>query len=241
MMEKNSPKILNNEYWIEMQPQFTNPDIKAVFSYRSFPTNGEDGRRLFAKKVGLNYQNLIIPRQTHSTNVNFFSSADTVQDCDGVFTKIENNVCTIQVADCMPVYFAHSSENVFGLVHAGWRGLVNGILDRSANLIKEEGYDLSDFEIIIGPSIQNCCFEVGNDIINNFKIEFVTPIDNAGKYKVDLQMHAFNDLQDIGFEKINISISTDCTYCEVEKYHSYRRDGEISGRMIGLIGSGKLD
>jgi copper oxidase (laccase) domain-containing protein len=69
----------------------------------------------------------------------------------------------------------------------------------------------------------------------------LTPIDNAGKYKVDLQMHAFNDLQDIGFEKINISISTDCTYCEVEKYHSYRRDGEISGRMIGLIGSGKLD
>ena len=241
MMGKNIPLISNNEYWMKMQPQFTNSDIKAVFSYRSFPTNGEHGRRAFAKNVGFDSRNLIVPTQTHSTNVNFFSSAGSIQNYDGVFTKKESKVCSIQVADCMPIYFAHSSEKVFGLVHAGWRGLVNGILDRSAILIKEEGYHLSDFEIIIGPSIQNCCFEVGDDIINKFKIQFVTPIHNTGKYRVDLQMHALNDMQNIGFEKNNISISTDCTYCETEKYHSYRRDGENSGRMIGLIGSGPLN
>ena len=107
--------------------------------------------------------------QTHSTNVSFCSTKEYVENCDGTFTNEGKKICSIQVADCMPIFFAHLTEKVYGIVHVGWRGLVNGILDNSADLLVREDYKLSDFEIFIGPPIQNCCFEVGDDIINKFE------------------------------------------------------------------------
>ena len=236
MMGRRSSKILGNEF-LQIKPQFSNNNIKAFFSLRSYPANGEAGRNELAKIVGFKPQNLITPIQTHSTNVNFLFTADLVQSCDGVFTNKKELICSIQVADCMPIYFAHLSENVFGLVHAGWRGLVDGILEESAALLLKNGYKLSDFEIVIGPSIQKCCFEVRDDIIKKFKSEFVIRTNQDGVYKVDLQKYAFSNMADMGFEESNIELSNDCTFCLQEKYHSFRRDGKASGRMIGLIGS----
>ena len=236
MMGRRSSKILVNEF-LQIKPQFSNNNIRAFFSLRSFSANGEAGRSEFANIVGFKSQNLITPIQTHSTNVNFLFTADLVQSCDGVFTNKKELICSIQVADCMPIYFAHLSENVFGLVHAGWRGLVDGILEESAALLLKNGYKLSDFEIVIGPSIQKCCFEVQDDIIKKFKSEFVIRTNQDGVYKVDLQKYAFSNMADMGFEESNIELSNDCTFCLQEKYHSFRRDGKVSGRMIGLIGS----
>ena len=236
MMERRSSKILDNEF-LQIKPQFSNKSIKAFFSLRSFSVNGEAGRSNLAKLVGFKSQNLITPIQIHSTNVNFLLTAGLVQSCDGVFTNKKELTCSIQVADCMPIYFAHLSENVFGLVHAGWRGLVDGILEKSATLLSKNGYTLSDFEIVIGPSIQKCCFVVRDDIIRRFRSEFTFRTNQNGVYKVDLQKYAFSKMADMGFEESNIKLNNDCTFCLQEKFHSFRRDGNESGRMIGLIGS----
>ena len=234
-MVKNSSKVLIEGEWM-VRPQFSNANIRAAFSLKSIPVRGFEGRKSFAKKAGFDPNELVIPKQTHSTNVSFVKSVKTIENCDGVFTDEKNIVCSIQVADCMPIYFAHYSKNVYGLVHAGWRGLVYGILKSTSLLILENGYQLHDFEIFIGPSIQKCCFEIRDDIVGNFKIECVNPTQEIGKYKVDLQHQARREMIQIGFKKKQIKVSTDCTYCSQEKYHSFRRDGKNSGRMIGLIG-----
>jgi len=135
----------------------------------------------------------------------------------------------------MPVYFVHETKSVFGLVHAGWRGLVNGILFQSAKLIKENGFSNSEFEILFGPSIQKCCFEVSNDVIDQFDPTFVENKEN-GKYRIDLQIMALNQLVESGFQEKKITVLPDCTFCDDEKYHSYRRNGKKAGRMIGLLG-----
>ena len=235
-MVKNSSKVLNEEEWM-VQPQFTNTNLRAAFSLKSIPVTGFEGRRSFAKKAGFDPNGLVIPIQTHSTNVSFAKSVNSIENCDGVFTDEKDIVCSIQVADCMPIYFAHRQKNVYGLVHAGWRGLVYGILENTSLSILENGYNLHDFEIFIGPSIQKCCFEIRDDIVGNFKIECVTPTQENGKYKVDLQYQARREMIQKGFKKNQIKVSTDCTYCSQEKYYSFRRDGKNSGRMIGLIGS----
>ena len=235
-MVKSSSKVLNEEEWM-VQPQFSNANLRAAFSLKSIPVKGFEGRRSFAKKLGLDPNGLVIPKQTHSTNVSFAKTVTSIENCDGVFTDEKDIVCSIQVADCMPIYFAHCSKNVYGLVHAGWRGLVYGILKSTSQLILENGYKLHEFEIFIGPSIQKCCFEIGDDIVGNFKIQCVTPAQENGKYKVDLQHQARREMIQIGFKKNQIKVSAECTYCSQEKYHSYRRDGMNSGRMIGLIGS----
>ena len=235
-MVKSSFKVLNEEEWM-VQPQFSNANLRAAFSLKSTPVIGFEGRRSFAKKAGFDPNGLVIPKQTHSTNVSFAKSVNSIENCDGVFTDEKDIVCSIQVADCMPIYFAHCSKNVYGLVHAGWRGLVYGILESTSQLIFENGYKLHDFETFIGPSIQKCCFEVRDDIVGNFKIGCVTPIQENGKYNVDLQYQACREMIQMGFKKNQIKVSTECTYCSQEKYHSFRRDGKDSGRMIGLIGS----
>ena len=235
-MVKNSSKVLNEQEWM-VQPQFSNANIRAAFSLKSTPIKRIEGRKSFAKKAGFDLNGHVIPKQTHSTNVRFIKSVDSIENCDGVFTDGRDIICSIQVADCMPIYFAHYSKNVYGLVHAGWRGLVYGILENTSQLILENGFKLHDFEIFIGPSIQKCCFEISDDIVGNFKIECVTPTKKSGKYKVDLQYQARREMIQMGFKKNQIKVSTDCTYCSQEKYHSFRRDGKNSGRMIGLIGT----
>ena len=221
--------------WVDFSHHFSNQNIKAIFSYKSFNADGLEGRKDLADQTGFNSDSLIIPQQTHSTNILFPMEAGRVLDTDGVFSSDPNLVCSIQVADCMPVYFVHQMDSVFGLVHAGWRGLVNGILLQSAKQIEEKGKTLSNFDILIGPSIQKCCFEVSDDVINQFDSNFIEK-KWAGKYRIDLQKLALHQLVQNGFKREKITIQTECTYCEEEKYHSYRRNGKKSGRMIGLLG-----
>ena len=139
--------------WVDLSHHYSNPNIRSIFSYKSFPAEGIEGRKDLARQTGFDPDLLINPKQSHSTNVSFFTNPGRVLDTDGVFTSDPRLVCSIQVADCMPVYFVHETKSVFGLVHAGWRGLVNGILFQSAKLIKENGFSNSEFEILFGPSI----------------------------------------------------------------------------------------
>ena len=132
-------------------------------------------------------------------------------------------------------FFAHRTELFFGIIHAGWRGLVNGIISESIKLIKNEKISLKSIDVFIGPSIQACCFEIGNEIVNKFNPKFIRQNIN-GKYNVNLQGIAKNKLEDEGILKKHIKISEDCTFCQFERYFSFRREGEKSGRMFGLIG-----
>lgn len=236
MMEQHLVKPQNEKNdWIDYSDYFSNLSLKAFFSYRAFPSNGIKGRKDFAQAVGFNSERLIIPEQTHSTNIYLHNSPGSIKNCDGSFSNDRSLLCSIQVADCMPIYFGHKIKPLFGLVHVGWRGLVNGILTESKNLI--EGLRLSaiDFDIIIGPSIQNCCFEVSKDVVGRFNFNFIEKKNN-GKYQVDLQKSALFELESLGFERGQIKSSSICTFCSENKFHSYRRDGEKSGRMIGLFG-----
>ena len=75
-------------------------------------------------------------------------------------------VCVIKVADCLPIFFAHQST-LYGVVHAGWKGLTKGIL-KGTPTFTEHKLKLNEIDIYIGPSIQKCCFEVSKDIIDKF-------------------------------------------------------------------------
>ena len=236
MMENHliTPQSEKND-WIEYSDYLSNSDLKAFFSYRTFPTNGTKGRKAFADAVGFNSERLILPEQTHSTNIYLNNSPGSIKNCDGSFSNDSSLICSIQVADCMPIYFGHRAQPLFGLIHAGWRGLVNGILKESKNLIEHLKFSVTDFDVIIGPSIQNCCFEVSDDVIGQFNLNFIEKKNN-GKYRVNLQKSALFELENLGFRKEKINSSSICTFCSENKFHSYRRDGKKAGRMIGLFG-----
>ena len=214
----------------------SNKSIKIIFFSKSFFIQKNIKKLDFSLIKEYDQKQFLIPKQTHSKNIIFSNKPGKIDNCDGVFTSNPKVVCVIKVADCMPIFFAHKFRLFYGVVHAGWRGLTNGILKSTPTLFMKHKLRLDEIDIYIGPSIQKCCFEVSEDIIDKFPLWSIRP-KRSGKFMVNLQKIAFEDLRSIGFSKKRIKINSDCSFCKESNYYSYRRDGEKTGRMIGIITS----
>ena len=221
--------------WLELSQYFSNEKIRACFSMKQSTDSGVYKVLDFAKLSGFKSDMIAIPNQTHSINVKNTTIGGEIINADGVFSSNPMIVCSIIVADCLPIFFAHKTELFFGIIHAGWRGLINGIISESIKLIKNEKIALENIEVFIGPSIQACCFEVSHDIIDRFDLKFTKQNINS-KYLVNLQGIAKKKIEHEGILKKYIKVSEDCTFCQFERYFSFRREGDKSGRMFGLIG-----
>ena len=223
------------EHWSDYSNFFGNERVKAIFSHSSFDNEIGEIHQKFPRLLGLDPLKLIIPKQTHSTNISIIGLPGFVNNLDGIFSSNSDLVCSIQVADCLPIYFVHNYKSFAGLIHAGWKGLANGIIQNIKSLLDQTNWDSSEFNILVGPSIHPCCFEIKDDVLEHFDLQFCRK-KKSGRYAVDLQEWAVKQLIEIGALKENITIIKECTFCQDKKFHSYRRDGENSGRMLALIG-----
>jgi len=221
---------------LELTDFFFNKRIKAFFSYRNFYFEDSNDVLKFSNICGFDPKSLAIPNQIHSINVKQISKTGYISNTDGLFTSNQSITCSIQVADCLPVFFSHNTSLFYGLVHIGWRGLVNGILSQSVKLLNNNSLDIENIQVIVGPSIQSCCYEVSENLVNSFNRDFTNKKSN-GKYSVDLQGILKKRLKFHGFLNKNINVLKDCTFCENSKYFSFRREGSQAGRMFGLIGT----
>ena len=197
--------------------------------------NDSNGLINFSKIVNLDSSRLVTINQIHSPKIVAVDSPGFYDPADGIINKSGNLVCSIKVADCLPLFFVNNKSKTIGLVHAGWRGISSGIIKRFVKSIKVYNENVSDFHVLIGPSIQSCCFEIMGDVLHYFDSKFYEPI-KTNKYRVDLQAWTVNQLIKFGFSKEKIKNINKCTYCLDGLYHSYRRDGSNSGRMYALAG-----
>ena len=168
--------------------------------------------------------------QTHSTNLKMIIEEKFIyEDTDGIFSNNKKNSLIIRTADCLPIFFIHQNDNIFGVLHAGWKGLKNKIIMESANLLKNYVDDLSEMIVFIGPSISQKNYEVKNEFINYFGSSFIKNVDD--KLFCNLKEIAKSQLNEIGITRV--IDSNQCTY-ENENYHSFRRN-KTSERMVGVI------
>tara|TARA_B100000401_G_scaffold216231_1_gene145971 strand:- start:82 stop:651 length:570 start_codon:yes stop_codon:yes gene_type:complete len=185
--------------------------------------------------VNLDPSKLVTINQIHSPEIAIVDSPGFYDFADGIINKGGNLVCSIKVADCLPLFFVNGSSKTIGLVHAGWRGISSGIIENFVNSIVVCNENVSDFYVLIGPSIQSCCFEITDDVLDHFDSRFYASI-KTNKYKVDLQAWTLDQLTKFGFNREKIKNINKCTYCLSGLYDSYRRDGLNSGRMYALAG-----
>ncbi|QTH63836.1 peptidoglycan editing factor PgeF [Psychrosphaera ytuae] len=160
-------------------------------------------------------------------------------EADACFTQLTNTICTVMTADCLPILMVDVQGRVVSAVHAGWRGLLNGIV---ANTIRALPVNADELSVWIGPAISKAAFEVGSEVRQSFVDKwpqsadmFVTSTlsDNAdNKYMCDLPGIAVLVLQELGVSLI--SLSNECSYQNQQYYYSYRRDGQC-GRMASMI------
>ena len=120
-------------------------------------------------------------------------------------------------------------------MHAGWRGLSFGIIKNYLDKINAEVDGHLNTFVLIGPSIQNCCFRVQEDVIGHFNSKFYSKI-NDKHFQVDLQKWALSQILESKIKVENVFVSKNCTFCYKSKYHSFRRDGRNAGRMYAMIG-----
>mgnify|MGYP000468676053 FL=1 len=172
--------------------------------------------------------------QIHSKTTVDADSISSIVDADASYSKKSGTVCGILTADCLPIFICNKKGTSVGIAHAGWRGLVDGIIE---SLMESFGCNGEDLLVHLGPAISQFSFEVGGEVKSqyisknkNFENCF-TYLNN--KYYLDLYEAARVVLKSFGVS--SISGGDRCTYNESDHYFSYRRDGKRSGRMAHLI------
>ncbi len=141
---------------------------------------------------------------------------------DALFGDAPDLALSVVTADCVPVLLA--GPNGLAAVHAGWRGLVGGVI--SATLERLGGADIA----WIGPTIGPCCYEVGEEVAEQFPAEAVVP-GPADRPHLDLVAAARQQLK--GVEEVRIVAI--CTKCAADRLYSYRREGKGVGRNVAFI------
>jgi len=207
-------------------------------------------RRAFAGALGVDPARIVVPNQTHSTNVRRVTDADAgagavdhsnaIPDTDALITDAPGLPLALHSADCACIFLLDPCVPAIGVAHAGWRGTVNGIAVATVEaMAREFGSDPGTMFAAIGPAIERHCYEVGEDVAREFARTFdsderVLRQSGTDKWRVDLRTANVIMLQRAGLHANSIAISEQCTSCNRDEFFSYRRDGD-TGRMGGWL------
>jgi len=189
----------------------------------------DENRRRLCAEVGADEQDLTLGFQTHSTVVNRAQAGSRGAPGDGLWSDVAGIPMLALGADCalMAMARTNGSEPALAVVHAGWRGLIDGIVESAAAILG------SGFAAVVGPTIGPCCYEVGDDVASRFEARFGADI--VSDRKLDLWTAAERAALDAGASTVDrLDL---CTRCRGDLFFSERRTGRPRGTqgVLGLV------
>ncbi|MDD3149794.1 MAG: peptidoglycan editing factor PgeF [Candidatus Gastranaerophilales bacterium] len=194
-------------------------------------------RENFCKVLNIPYENLIIPEQKHSSNIKILKNKnDDVSNTDGVITNLKNIPIMLLFADCTPIILY--SENVFGVLHAGWRGTTAEICKKSVEIFKKDfNIEPKSIKAAIGAAIGQCCYPVDIEVYEKLRATLKTDYGdifekNSSKINVNLAKVNFYQLMESGL--MDIDILGYCTSCNNSLFYSYRKESGQTGRHCAM-------
>jgi polyphenol oxidase len=200
----------------------------------------DSNRALFFNELGLNEKMVSYQKQVHEDKINTVSSFGSCGESDALITRKKNLGLTISSADCPAIFIYDPKEKVIAAVHSGWRGTEKKILRKTIQKLKDDfNSDASNLICYIGPSISQKNYEVQEDVAAKFDKEFV--YINKNKFYLDVAGANYKMLIEEGIKRTNMQVSGLCTYEYENLLHSYRRDGQNSGRALGIIAMKEKD
>ena len=192
-------------------------------------------REIFFGSMNIKLTELAIPHQMHGSEVKIATGPGSYAECDALITEKQRVFLCVSVADCVPVFVFDVKQKIVAGIHAGWRGTADKIVGRSLRtMMSEFSSSPCDMAAFVGPSAAVCCYNVGEEVAIQFEEKFVLRLD--GKTFVDLKLANLTQLREGGIARAAIEVSPLCTVTESYLLHSYRRERESSGRMMGVIG-----
>lgn len=193
--------------------------------------------------VNKNRQMLDLPNepqwleQIHSTKAVLLPSEALIPKADAVYTTNENIVCAVMTADCLPLLITDKEGSCVAAIHAGWRGLCDGIIEETIRKLPVEPQSLL---VWLGPAIGPNVYEVGKEVYDAFTLDKQDDSEAKQAFTAVAEQHWLLDMYRMATLRLNklgvmnIYGGNRCTYSEKEQFFSYRRDG-VTGRMASLI------
>ncbi len=241
------------------------------FTKEDSKINVERNRAAFLKSVGAVSGNrawpLVTVRQIHSDVIHCISEVPSQELAgDGLITQQPSILLGIQTADCLPVILADPQRKAVGIFHAGWRGTLARIVEKGVGEMRRWfGTVPRDIRAAIGPGVHQCCYQVGEEVREQFEPQFPYAADLfrevqesdpvrekypmlflsarapghsnlPTKILLDLPEANRRQLLSVGVLPKNISSSPLCSVCAVDQLFSYRAEHGITGRMMAVAG-----
>ncbi len=189
------------------------------------PEHAEENRRIACAAIGADVEQLALNFQVHSARVLRAAPRMRGEHADGLWTEEPGLPILAMSADCLPIVLARAGRPGIAVLHAGWRGLLAGIVAAGT-----EALGGGEIAAAVGPAIGPCCYEVGEEVAKPFRARFGDDVVEQGR--LDLWTSAERALHAAGIERVDRFDR--CTACEPKSFFSHRRDAGLTGRQ-GVI------
>jgi hypothetical protein len=186
----------------------------------------DENRRRACDALGADAAALAVNRQVHSARVNLAAAGVQGERGDGLWTDEPRLPMLALAADCVPIAIAVRGRGRLAVLHAGWRGLLGGLLAEGVSALRRDDGD-EDLVAVIGPSAGPCCYEVGADVAGRFDSD-LTRDGRLDLWSATERLLRAAGVADV--ERVDV-----CSICNPELFFSHRRDGKPRG-VQGVIG-----
>jgi YfiH family protein len=231
---------------------------KASNSLEDSPDNHRDAFNALAHATEkLDLDSFTAARQVHGANVCRVTEAergrgalthrDAIPATDALVTDLPAVPIGIFTADCVSIFFYDPERMAIGLAHAGWRGTMQSIARNTIEKMRTEfGSNAEDVWAAMGPSIGQCCYEVGADVFYGFQDSFdyadtLFRKTSEEKWHLDLWLANRRQMQDCGIRQERIIESRICSACNSDEFFSARKHGVRAGRTLSVMAIKKPD
>jgi polyphenol oxidase len=210
------------------------------------PANVLENLRRAARALGVRVERLYVLSQVHGTASRALAGDEDREEVirsvgDIALSRAAGVAPGVRTADCVPVLLADRATGAVAAVHSGWRGTVAGAATAGVAALRALAGGRGDLLAAVGPHIGTCCFEVGDDVAASLAgcsaagEGAVIQGGQGQKTRVDLRRIVRAQLEAAGVDPGHIDDVSGCTVCEPARFHSFRRDGARSGRLLSAI------
>lgn len=223
-----------------------------TFTRGDNPAHVMENYRRMAEALGVEMERMVLSYQTHTTNVRVITEEDAGKgivkerdytDVDGMITNVPGITLVTFYADCVPLYLLDTAHKAIGLSHSGWRGTVNRMGKATMEaMAREYGSRPEDMIACIGPSICQDCYEVGEEVAQNFREAFEAQYwpelleeKAGGKYQLNLWRANEIIFLEAGIRPEHIQVTDICTHCNPELLFSHRTCGDERGNLAAFL------
>lgn len=219
------------------------------FSRGDEPLNVMENYRRIGEVLGTDPEHMVASRQTHTTNIHLVTEMDcgngigrtsSYEDIDGLATDVPGIALVTYYADCVPLYFVDPVHRAIGLAHSGWRGTVAGMGACMVQFMQEHFHSRPE-ELVtaIGPSICADCYEIGEEVAEQFRGHFPEEVlekgKAPGKYQLDLWQANRSILLNEGVLPEHIAVTDICTCHNPEYLFSHRASHGQRGNLAAFL------